>query len=60
MQSAAEHYGAKTDAELMQELRQCRAAGMFDDAALRDVAARLAPMLTPAQQQRLFSVMQEL
>ncbi|MBQ7114388.1 MAG: hypothetical protein IJO10_09155 [Clostridia bacterium] len=60
MQNAVEHYGRKTDSELMEELRSFRAQGVFDDAALRDVAARLAPMLTDAQRQRLFSVMEEL
>lgn len=60
MQNAVEHYSGKSDNELLQELRQYRAAGAFDDKALQDVAARLAPMLTPEQQQRLFSVMQQL
>ena len=60
MQNAVEHYSGKNDSELLQELRQYRAAGAFDDKALQEVAARLAPMLTPEQQQRLFSVMQHL
>ncbi len=60
MQNAVEHYSGKNDTELMEELRQYRAAGAFDDRALQDVAARLAPMLTPEQQQRLFSVIQQL
>lgn len=60
VQSAVEHYSGKSERELMQELRQYRNAGAFDDIALQDFAARLAPMLTPEQQQRLFSVMQQL
>ncbi len=60
MQNAVEHYSGRSDNELMQELRQYRSAGAFDDKALQDVAARLAPMLTPEQQQRLFSVIQQL
>ena len=53
MQNAVEHYSGKNDNELLQELRQYRAAGAFDDKALQEVAARLAPMLTPEQQQRI-------
>lgn len=60
MQNAVEHYSGKNDNELLQELRQYRAAGAFDDKALQEVETRLAPMLTPEQQQRLFSVMQHL
>ena len=60
MQDAVSQLSGKSQNELMQELRQCRAAGVFDDKALADVAARLAPMLTPEQQKRLFSVMREL
>lgn len=59
-QHAVEHYSKKTEAELMQELRRFRADGAFDDAALRDVAARLSPMLTPQQRERLFCVMRDI
>lgn len=59
-QHAVERYSTKTEAELMQELRRFRADGAFDDAALRDVAARLSPMLTPQQRERLFSVMRDI
>lgn len=55
-----EHYGAKSEAELMSELRQARQAGAIDPNELASVAQKLAPMLTPEQQQRLLHVMQQL
>lgn len=59
MQNAVEHYSGKNDNELLQELRQYRAAGAFDDKALQEVATRLAPMLMvnkEAQQNRTRTV----
>lgn len=60
IQNIMEHYGAKSESELMGELRQARQAGTIDPNELASVAQKLAPMLTPEQQQRLFYVMQQL
>ncbi len=60
IQNIMNHYGGKSETELMDELRQARQAGAIDPNELANVAQRLAPMLTPEQQQRLLYVMQQL
>ncbi len=60
VQNLVDHYSGKTETELMDELRYARQAGAIDPNELAGVAQKLAPMLTPEQQQRLFSVMQQL
>ena len=46
--------------ELMQELTAAKQSGLIDPSALASVAGRIAPMLTPEQQQRLQSVLKQL
>ena len=46
--------------ELMEELMRGKSSGMIDEAKLNDVAARIAPMLTPEQLSRLSAVMERL
>ena len=52
MEDAMNYYGGKSEGELMEE--------MIDEAKLNDVAARIAPMLTPEQLSRLSAVMERL
>lgn len=47
MEDAMNYYGGKS-------------SGMIDEAKLNDVAARIAPMLTPEQLSRLSAVMERL
>jgi len=54
---AIEHYGGKSETELMNELVNFRKQGIIDDAKLADVAARLTPMLNAQQRKRLESVL---
>lgn len=54
---AIEHYGGKSDAELMNELVNFRNQGVIDDGKLAEVAARLTPMLNAQQKKRLESVL---
>ena len=60
VQNIVNHYGGKSEAELLGELKGFRESGIMDPAALQSVAQKIAPMLTPEQQQRLFGVMQQL
>lgn len=60
VQSVVERYQGKSEQELFAELRAARENGVIDPAELSGVAQKLAPMLTPQQQQRLFQVMQKL
>ena len=60
IQDAVNHYSGKSDSELLSELKNARNGGAFNAAELENVAQRIAPMLSPEQQQRLFSVMQQL
>ena len=55
MEDAMNYYG-----ELMEELMRGKSSGMIDEAKLNDVAARIAPMLTPEQLSRLSAVMERL
>ena len=54
---AIEHYGGKSEAELMNELLGFRKQGVIDDVKLSEVAARLTPMLNAQQKKRLESVL---
>ena len=54
------YYGGKSEGELMEELMHGKSSGMIDEAKLNDVAARIAPMLTPEQLSRLSAVMERL
>ena len=56
MEDAMNYYGG----ELMEELMRGKSSGMIDEAKLNDVAARIAPMLTPEQLSRLSAVMERL
>ena len=60
VQNVVDKYGGKSEAELMQELAAAKQSGLIDPAALASVAGRIAPMLTPEQQQRLQSVLKQL
>ncbi len=60
VQSVVDKYGGKSEAELMQELTAAKQSGLIDPDALRSVAGRITPMLTPEQQQRLQSVLNQL
>ena len=60
VQNVVDKYGGKSEAELMQELSAAKQSGLIDPAALASVAGRIAPMLTPEQQQRLQSVLKQL
>lgn len=54
---AIEHYGGRSDAELMNELINFRRQGAIDDAKLAEVYQRLSPMLNDAQKKRLETVL---
>ena len=56
MEDAMNYYGGKSEGELMRG----KSSGMIDEAKLNDVAARIAPMLTPEQLSRLSAVMERL
>ena len=60
VQNVVDKYGGKSEAELMQELSAAKQSGLIDPTALASVAGRIAPMLTPEQQQRLQSVLKQL
>ena len=60
MEDAMNYYGGKSEGELMEELMRGKSSGMIDEAKLNDVAARIAPMLTPEQLSRLSAVMERL
>lgn len=60
IQNIVERYSGKSESELMNELRSARQKGAIDANELAKVAQRLAPMLTPEQQQRLLQVMSQL
>ena len=60
VQNVVDKYGNKSEAELMQELTSAKQSGLIDPVALASVAGRIAPMLTPEQQQRLQSVLKQL
>lgn len=60
MEDAMNYYGGKSEGELMEELMRGKSSGMIDEAELNDVAARIAPMLTPEQLSRLSAVMERL
>ncbi|MEA5059539.1 MAG: hypothetical protein EOM66_07700 [Clostridia bacterium] len=60
VQNIVEHYSGKSETELMKELRSARQKGVINPNDLANVAQRLAPMLTPEQQQRLIQVMDQL
>lgn len=60
IQEAVNHYGNKSEGELMEELLRARGAGAIDDASLIQVAAKIAPMLSPDQQRKLDGVMRKL
>lgn len=60
IQNLMDQYGGKSESELMSELLHARQSGAIDPNDLANVAQRLAPMLTPEQQQRLLYVMQQL
>ena len=51
MEDAMNYYGGKSEG---------KSSGMIDEAKLNDVAARIAPMLTPEQLSRLSAVMERL
>ncbi len=59
-QSAVEHYGGMNEAQLMQELKGFREAGVMDDEALTNMARQVSPMLTPEQQARLGALLTQL
>ncbi|MDO5110708.1 MAG: hypothetical protein Q4E65_00220 [Clostridia bacterium] len=59
-QSAVEHYGSMNEAQLMQELKGFRDAGVMDDEALANMARQVSPMLTPEQQARLGALLTQL
>ena len=60
MEDAMNYYGGRSEGELMEELMRGKSSGMIDEAKLNDVAARIAPMLTPEQLSRLSAVMERL
>ena len=60
IQEALNRYGGKSDEELLQELKGLKENGVVNDTALQDVAQKIAPMLSPEQQQRLMQVMRQL
>ncbi len=60
MEEAMNYYGGKSEGELMEELMRGKNSGMIDEAKLNEVAARIAPMLTPEQLSRLSAVMDRL
>lgn len=57
---AVSRYGGKSETELMNELAGAKEHGLLDAAQLSDVAAKLAPMLTPEQRERLSAVLRQL
>ncbi len=60
IQDVVNRYGGKSDGELLNELRNARSSGAFNAEELENVARRITPMLSPEQQQKLLSVMQQL
>ena len=60
VQNVVDKYAGKSEEELMRELAAAKQSGLIYPAALASVAGRIAPMLTPQQQQRLQSVLNQL
>lgn len=60
VQNVVDKYSGKSETELIQELTAAKQSGLIDPEALQSVAGRIAPMLTPDQQQRLQSVLKQL
>lgn len=64
VQQAVEQYQGKSETELMSDLQAMvgaeRAAGTLDNARIDSIAAMLSPMLDPAQQQRMQTIMRQL
>ena len=60
IQDAVNRYSTKSEGELLSELKNAQAAGAFNANDLADVARKISPMLSPEQQKKLFSVMQQL
>jgi|GEM_PF-2797359 len=64
VQQVVEQYQGKSEAELLTDLQAMvsaeRAAGTLTNARIDSIAAMLAPMLDPAQKQRMQTVMQQL
>ncbi len=60
VKQAVDHYGGKSEAELMEELLRYRGTGAIDDASLARIATQIGPMLNAEQQRKLESVMRRL
>lgn len=60
IQDAVDKYGGKSEKELIGELAAAKQSGLIDPDSLTAVAGRIAPMLTPEQQQRLQAVLKQL
>lgn len=60
VQNIVSQYSGKSEQELMQELRAARQNGAINPSELAGVAQKLAPMLSPEQQQRLVQVINQL
>lgn len=60
VQDVMNRYSGKSEAELLQELQGFRQSGAINDAVLNDVAQKIAPMLNPAQRQKLDGLIRQL
>lgn len=60
VESAVRRYEGKSEAELIGELKSAQQSGLIDPNELSGVAARIAPMLSAEQRQRLESVLKNL
>ncbi len=64
MEQMVQQYQTKSEGELMEELRritgQQRADGSLDSNQMRNMAAKLAPMLTPEQQKRMDEILRSI
>jgi len=58
--SAVRRYEGKSEEELIGELKSAQKSGLIDPNELSGVAARIAPMLSAEQRQRLESVLKNL
>lgn len=60
VQRMVDTYSGRSDAELMQELKNSKNLGIISDAELSSVAEEISPMLNDQQLARLNSILQQL
>ncbi len=60
VQRMVDTYSGRSDAELMQELKNSKNQGIISDAELSSVAEKISPMLNDQQLARLNSILQQL